>query len=142
MVSVLAGCGDDGAADDASGGRGLTVTARAGGECDFPGATVDPGLVDVSLVNESDVPLFVITLRIDEGRSFEDIEPAPGQLEQPDFTTISARTFVAVDPGDETVETLAFISPGEYVVVCSTESPRLVPAEAPVPAPNPLVVRD
>jgi hypothetical protein len=120
-------------------GVALTVRATAEGACEFSGGEIAAGIVDVDIANESDDPLFVITLRLDEGRTFEELEQAPAELEPPDFATISARTFEPLAPGTETTEELAFVEAGEYAVVCATDKP---PTEVPVLAPEPLTVTD
>lgn len=139
LGAIAAGCGDDtdaGSRPDEGDGT-PTVTGSADGSCAYSGEGLETGLVDVALVNESDEDLYLITLRLDEGRTLDDLLAAPAELEPPDFTTISARTTEPVAPGAEATDTLAFSDPGDYVVACATARP---PSEIPTVADDIMAV--
>ena len=141
VLAVTAGCGDD-ADTGSSADEGdviPTVIADAGGGCAYSGEGVETGTADLAVVNESEKDLFVITLRLDEGRTIDEFLAEPAELELPDYVTASAGTFEAVPPGTEATDTLAFIEPGDYVIACATARP---PVELPTVADDVMVVSE
>jgi hypothetical protein len=140
------GCGDDNGDGEENGAVESTATTgdevvavelTSDGECTLSASTVATGVIDVSVTNDSDEPLVVGLLLIEEGRTLDEVQAAldaepeslalevvggvPG-LSTPEFTTLSADIDEPPIHGRETTESPALTEAGEYAVACVTEA--------------------
>lgn len=126
-VLVIAACGGNG-----EGGGSLEITFD-GTDCGFRGSeTVTESNISVLIDNQAATVVTLNVLRLEEGRSFDDlashIEGAEGPDDLPSWATSITATPAAA--GEKTTFGMA-LTAGSYALVCVTELPLGVQAVAP-----------
>ena len=126
-VLVIAACGGNG-----EGGGSLEITFD-GTDCGFRGSeTVSESNISVLIDNQAATVVTLNVLRLEEGKSFDDlashIEGAEGPDDLPSWaSSITANPAAA---GEKTTFGMA-LTAGSYALVCVTELPLGVQAVAP-----------
>ena len=126
-VLVIAACGGNG-----EGGGSLEITFD-GTDCGFRGSeTVTESNISVLIDNQAATVVTLNVLRLEEGRSFDDlashIEGAEGPDDLPSWASSITATPAAA--GEKTTFGMA-LTAGSYALVCVTELPLGVQAVAP-----------
>ena len=126
-VLVIAACGGNG-----EGGGSLEITFD-GTDCGFRGSeTVTESNISVLIDNQAATVVTLNVLRLEEGRSFDDlashIEGAEGPDDLPSW--VSSITATPAAAGEKTTFGMA-LTAGSYALVCVTELPLGVQAVAP-----------
>ena len=126
-VLVIAACGGNGA------GCGSLEITFDGTDCGFRGSeTVTESNISVLIDNQAATVVTLNVLRLEEGRSFDDlashIEGAEGPDDLPSWAT--SITATPAPAGEKTTFGMA-LTAGSYALVCVTELPLGVQAVAP-----------
>ena len=126
-VLVIAACGGNG-----EGGGSLEITFD-GTDCGFRGSeTVSESNISVLIDNQAATVVTLNVLRLEEGKSFDDlashIEGAEGPDDLPSWASSITATPAAA--GEKTTFGMA-LTAGSYALVCVTEVPLGVQAVAP-----------
>ena len=128
-VLVIAACGGNG---DGEGGGSLEVTFD-GTVCGFRGQdTVSQSNISVLIDNQAATVVTLDVLRLEEGRSFDDLASHVEGVEGPDYLPSWASSITATPAaaGEKTTFGMA-LTAGSYALVCVTELPLGVQAVAP-----------
>ncbi len=128
-VLVIAACGGNG---DGEGGGSLEITFD-GTDCGFRGPeTVSENNISVVVNNQAARVVTLEVLRLEEGRSFDDLASHIEGLEGPNHLPSWASSITAnpAAAGEKTTFGLA-LTAGSYALACVTEPPLVVQAVAP-----------
>ena len=128
-VLVIAACGGNG---DGEGGGSLEVTFD-GTDCGFRGPeTVSESNISVLIDNQAATVVTLNVLRLEEGRSFDDLASHIEGVEVPNDLPSWASSITATPAaaGEKTTFGMA-LTAGSYALVCVTELPLGVQAVAP-----------
>ncbi len=128
-VLVIAACGGTGGGE---GGGSLEVTFD-GTVCGFRGPdTVSESNIGVLIDNQAATVVTLDVLRLEEGKSFDDLALHIEGVEGPDYLPGRASSITATPAaaGEKTTFGMA-LTAGSYALVCVTELPLGVQAVAP-----------
>ncbi len=128
-VLVIAACGGNG---DGEGGGSLEVTFD-GTVCGFRGPeTVSQNNISVLVDNQAATVVTLDVLRLEEGKSFDDLALQIEGAEGPDDLPSWASSITATPAAAEERTTFGMaLTAGSYALVCVTELPLGVQAVAP-----------
>ncbi len=128
-VLVIAACGGNG---DGEGGGSLEVTFD-GTDCGFRGPeTVSESNISVLIDNQAATVVTLDVLRLEDGKSFDDLASHIEGAEGPNYLPSWASSITATPAAAGEMTTFGMaLTAGSYALVCVTELPLGVQAVAP-----------
>lgn len=100
--------------------------------------TVAPGVTKIRLINDGEVPHHAILIRVDSGKTMDDIAAVMANNEEPDWITVVGGGG-AVTKGGENV-TYSDLAPGLHVLVCFLQDGADSPPHVALGMVKPIVV--